>query len=129
MTNGYEPASGYLRLTDQQIKSIQAKYAHLWHFVSEQGDAEARLVLIVKQGKLRFVELEFSADDDLNGQAQAQMPESALKKADAKLSSLCGLTEQTGGEARLIVIVTGQGDIQMRAVLGEELTPLRRRQK
>ena len=120
----YRPGNGLLRLTWPQIEAIQAKYARLWVFVSEQGDAEARLILVVKKGKVRFVELESSVENP-NGHERAQLPWSTLQMIDAKLSSLCGLTEQTGGEARLALTVSPRGEIQMRMVVSEELSPAR----
>jgi len=55
-TNDYQPpAKGLLRLTWPQIEMIDAKVSSLCGFTEENG-GEARLVIVIKQGKVRFIE-------------------------------------------------------------------------
>ena len=53
--NNYQPARGLLRLTWPQIELIDAKVSSLCAFTEENG-GEARLVIVIKKGKVRFVE-------------------------------------------------------------------------
>lgn len=119
-----KPAKGLLRLTWPQVELIQAQYAKLWSFVANNLDSEARLVLVIKRGKTRFIELETSASE-LNQNGQKILPWTTIQVIDAKLSSLCGLTEETGGEARLVLSIGHQGEIQMKMVVSQELCPTR----
>lgn len=52
-TNGYRPAQGLLRLTWPQIEKIDAMVSSLCG-LTEQTGKEAHLILIVRNGKLRF---------------------------------------------------------------------------
>jgi hypothetical protein len=60
-TNGYRPAKGLLRLTWPQIETIDAKISSLCAF-TEESSGEAELVIKIKKGKVRFVEMRLSEE-------------------------------------------------------------------
>lgn len=60
-TNGHRPAKGLLRLTWPQVEMIDAKISSLCGF-TEEGGGEARLVVVIKKGKVRFVEMVLSEE-------------------------------------------------------------------
>lgn len=53
-SNGYRPAKGLLRLTWPQIEQIDAMVSSLCGLT--EGGGEARVTLIIKNGRLRFAE-------------------------------------------------------------------------
>ncbi len=53
--NGFRPAKGLMRLTWPQIEKIDAVVSSLCGWTEETG-GEAKVTLIIKKGKLRFVE-------------------------------------------------------------------------
>jgi len=57
MTNvpSYRPAQGLLRLTWPQVEQIDAKISSLCAY-TEETQGEARLVIVIKKGKVRFIE-------------------------------------------------------------------------
>jgi hypothetical protein len=55
-TNHHPPAQGRLRLTEAQINDIDIKLSSLCAY-TEQTGGEARLTIVVKRGKVRFVEM------------------------------------------------------------------------
>jgi hypothetical protein len=52
-TNGYQPARGLMRLTWPQIEKIDAMISSLCG-LTEQTGREAHLILVVRNGHLRF---------------------------------------------------------------------------
>jgi len=60
-TNGYRPAKGLLRLTWPQIETIDAKLSSLCAYTQDSG-GQAELKIIVKSGKIRFVEMTTSEE-------------------------------------------------------------------
>jgi hypothetical protein len=55
--NGYRPAKGLLRLTWPQVEQIDAMVSSLCALTEQNGEGdEARLVLVVKRGKLKYAE-------------------------------------------------------------------------
>jgi hypothetical protein len=59
--NGFKPAKGLLRLTWPQVELIDAKISSLCAF-TEQTGGEARLVVVIKRGIPRFVEMTHSEE-------------------------------------------------------------------
>jgi hypothetical protein len=53
-TNGYRPATGLARLTWPQIEIIDAMISSLCGLTEESRNKEAFLVLVVRNGHLRF---------------------------------------------------------------------------
>lgn len=123
-TRFYQPAEGFLRLSRSQIGEIRRLYGLLHAFLAEQPEAEARLIIVVKRGKVRFGEVELPAGN-IPRRGLGQMPDALLLQIDAMLSSLCGFTEQVGGEARLVLAFSTRSAVRMRMVLSHELAPVR----
>lgn len=120
----YQPAPGFLRLSLSQITELRRLHGLMAAFLAEHAGAEARLVLIVKRGKLRFAEIELPAQGDFPTRGHGRLPDATLQQVDAKLSSLCAFTAD-GGEARLILEINSRGETGMRMVLSQELGPAR----
>jgi hypothetical protein len=120
-TRYYQPADGFLRLSRTQIGEIRRLYGLLSGFLAEQPEAEARLIIVVKRGKVRFGEVELPAGN-IPRRGLGQMPDALLLQVDARLSSLCGFTEH-GGEARLVLAFSTRSAMKMRMVLSQELAP------
>lgn len=59
--NGYRPAKGLLRLTWPQVETIDAKLSSLCAY-TEQTGSQAELKIVVKNGKIRFVEMTISEE-------------------------------------------------------------------
>jgi hypothetical protein len=121
-TRDHRPAQGLLRLTWPQVEEIRRLYSLLCAFLAENGQAEARLSIIVKRGKVRFAELELPAEGDIPPRGIGQMAWERIQQIDVKLSSLCAFT-QDSGEARLILAIEPGGRIEMRMALSQELGP------
>ena len=58
---GYRPAKGLLRLTWPQVETIDAKLSSLCAY-TEAGGSQAELKIIVRNGKIRFVEMTISEE-------------------------------------------------------------------
>jgi hypothetical protein len=123
--NKYRPVEGLRLLTWPQLEKMQARYGALRTFLAENDEAEARLIMVVKRGHPRFAELETSANGHLPAEGKKALPWETVKDIDAKLCSLCAFTSETGGEARLVLVITWLGEIQMKMILSEELSPTR----
>jgi len=123
LSNKYQPVKGLRLLTWPQLEKIQARYGALRTFLAEYDEAEAQLIMVVKRGHLRFVET--SANGHLPAEGKKALPWETVKDIDAKLCSLCVFTSETGGEARLALVITWLGKIEMKMILSEELSPTR----
>lgn len=55
------PAPGLLRLTRHQVEAIDAKVSSLCA-LTEQNGGEARVVIIIRKGVARFVEMSLSEE-------------------------------------------------------------------
>ncbi len=51
----YQPAKGLVRLTWPQVEAIDARVSQLC-VLTEQSQGEARVVLVIRRGQVRFVE-------------------------------------------------------------------------
>lgn len=121
--DGYRPAIGLLRLTWPQVELVCEKLALLFS-LTKQSEEKARLEILVKNGNVRFITTTLPWGElptNLAWQIQGLWP--TLRDIDSKISSLCGYTEQTRGQVRLLVWVAAGEITSFEMALSEELVP------